>query len=95
MRIGVVADVQQDIIHDGLDKLRYFMKDMNTRKTDFLIQLGDFVLPHHYNQPFLDLCMYICKKITYIFGNEKTIGIHNGPVFYSGLDRSGRAGTNN
>ncbi|MCG8306794.1 MAG: metallophosphoesterase [Cytophagales bacterium] len=54
MRIGIVADVHQDIIHDGYARLRFFMDDMKARKPDFIIQLGDFALPRKRNQPFLD-----------------------------------------
>jgi 3',5'-cyclic-AMP phosphodiesterase len=54
IRIGVVADIHQDIIHDGYSRLRYFIEDMKKRKPDFIIQLGDFALPRKRNQPFLD-----------------------------------------
>jgi len=54
VRIGIVADVHQDIIHDGYARMRYFIEDMNIRKPDFIIQLGDFVMPRKRNQPFLD-----------------------------------------
>ncbi len=54
MTIGIVADVHQDIIHDGYSRLRFFIEDMKKRQPDFIIQLGDFALPRKRNQPFLD-----------------------------------------
>ncbi|MCG8318556.1 MAG: metallophosphoesterase [Cytophagales bacterium] len=54
LRIGMVADVHQDIIHDGYARLRFFIDDMKKRKPDFIIQMGDFALPRKRNQPFLD-----------------------------------------
>lgn len=55
LKIGIVADVHQDIIHDGYARLRFFMDDMKKRKPDFIIQMGDFALPRKQNQPFLDI----------------------------------------
>ena len=54
VKIGIVADIHQDIIHDGYARMRFFIDDMNIRKPDFIIQMGDFVLPRKRNQPFLD-----------------------------------------
>ena len=54
LRIGIAADVHQDIIHDGYARLRFFIDDMKKRKPDFIIQMGDFALPRKRNQPFLD-----------------------------------------
>ena len=54
VRIGMVADVHQDIIHDAYARMRFFIDDMNIRKPDFVIQLGDFALSRKRNQPFLD-----------------------------------------
>ncbi len=54
VRIGMVADVHQDIIHDAYARIRFFIDDMKIRKPDFIIQLGDFALPRKRNQPFLD-----------------------------------------
>ena len=54
VEIGVVADVHQDIIHDGFSRLSFFINAMKKRKPNFIIQLGDFSLPRTQNQPFID-----------------------------------------
>ena len=54
LKIGIVADVHQDIIHDGVSRLSLFISVMKKRKPDFIIQLGDFSLPREQNQPFID-----------------------------------------
>ena len=54
VEIGIVADVHQDIIHDGVSRLSFFIDAMEKRKPDFIIQLGDFSLPRKQNQPFID-----------------------------------------
>ncbi len=54
LNIGIVADVHQDIIHDGVSRLSLFISEMKKRKPDFIIQLGDFSLPREQNQLFID-----------------------------------------
>ena len=54
VEIGIVADVHQDIIHDGFSRLSFFINAMQKRKPDFIIQLGDFSLPREQNQTFID-----------------------------------------
>jgi len=70
VRIGIVADVHQDIIHDGYARLRYFMDDMNRRQPDFIIQMGDFALPRPQNQPFLDVWNEFKGPAYHILGNH-------------------------
>ena len=50
---GVIADVHQDIMHDGVSRLRAFVEAMNDAKPDFSIQLGDFCVPHERNAEFM------------------------------------------
>ncbi len=52
--VGIVADVHQDVIHDAYARMVYFVDQMNQRKPDYVIQLGDFAVPHARNQPFLE-----------------------------------------
>lgn len=69
-KIGMVADVHQDIIHDGYARLRYFMDDMKERKPDFIIQMGDFALPRKQNQPFLDIWNDFEGPSYHVLGNH-------------------------
>ena len=70
LQIGIVADVHMDIIHDAFARLRYFMDDMNKRKPDFIIQLGDFALPRTQNQPFLDIWNEFEGPSYHVLGNH-------------------------
>jgi len=70
LRIGIVADVHQDIIHDGYDRLRFFIDDMKKRSPDFIIQMGDFALPRQRNQPFLDTWNEFEGPRYHILGNH-------------------------
>lgn len=70
LSIGIVADVHQDIIHDGYARLGFFMDDMKKRKPDFIIQLGDFALPRKQNQPFLDVWNEFDGPGYHVLGNH-------------------------
>lgn len=70
VKIGILADVHQDIIHDGYARLRFFMDDMKKRKPDFIIQMGDFALPREKNQPFLDIWNEFEGSGYHVLGNH-------------------------
>jgi predicted phosphodiesterase len=73
IRIGVVADVHQDVIHDGYARMRTFIDEMQTSKPDFLIQLGDFVLPRPRNQPFLECWNEFEGPRYHVLGNHDMV----------------------
>ena len=54
LKIGIIADVHQDIIFDGTKRIKKFLKDANKFNVDFVIQLGDFALPRKVNQKFIN-----------------------------------------
>jgi len=52
-RFGVISDVHQDIVPDGVDRIRAFAAAVTEAKADFVIQLGDFCIPKEENRVFL------------------------------------------
>lgn len=70
LRIGLVADVHHDVIHDGHARLLAFTEDMKRRSPDLVVQMGDFAIPHKYNQPFLDLWHSQAMPKYHILGNH-------------------------
>ena len=52
-RFGVITDVHQDIMPDGVDRIRAFVAAMTEAKAEFIIQLGDFCQPTDANRVFL------------------------------------------
>ncbi|MEM9649064.1 MAG: metallophosphoesterase [Bacteroidota bacterium] len=70
LRVGIVADVHQDIIYDGVERLRFFMEDMNKRQPNFIIQLGDFALPRKRNGAFLDVWNQFEGAKYHVLGNH-------------------------
>jgi predicted phosphodiesterase len=53
LRFGLIADVHQDVMHDGSRRIGLFVDSMNQVRPDFICQLGDFCVPHDRNRPFL------------------------------------------
>ena len=70
--LGLVADVHQDVIPDGWARMRVFIDDMQKRKVNALLQLGDFALPHSRNQPFLDVWNEYKGPKYHVLGNHDT-----------------------
>ncbi|MBL04435.1 MAG: alkaline phosphatase, partial [Planctomycetes bacterium] len=42
IRLGMIADLHQDVMHDGPARLKVFLDAMKKEKPDALVQLGDF-----------------------------------------------------
>ncbi|HBE72143.1 MAG TPA: alkaline phosphatase [Planctomycetaceae bacterium] len=70
IQLGLVADVHQDIIHDGYARITSFISDMVQRKPDAILQLGDFALPRRRNQPFLDVWNSFDGDRYHVLGNH-------------------------
>ena len=50
VKLGVISDLHQDIMHDGPSRLNEFLKAKKKEKPDALIQLGDFAYPTKKNE---------------------------------------------
>ncbi|MGI9427230.1 MAG: metallophosphoesterase family protein, partial [Bythopirellula sp.] len=96
--IGLAADVHQDVIHDGRARIASFVNEMNERKVNAVIQLGDFALPHKHNQPFLDKWNEYQGPKHHVLGNhdmdhgfskEKTMSWWGMPSRYHSFDVGG------
>ena len=67
---GICADPHKDIMHDANERLRVFVDEMNRRKVDFIIHLGDFAHPARENQDFLDIWESFCGAKYHTVGNH-------------------------
>ncbi len=74
VRIGLIADLHQDIMHDGPERLGAFLKHMAINKPDALMQLGDFATPKKTNQPLIDQFNNAHPKTLHVIGNHDTDG---------------------
>ncbi len=74
IRFGLIADVHQDIMHDGEERLQAFMDESNSRELDFIVQLGDFCRPYDYNLSFLNRFNQYKGAKHHVLGNHDTDG---------------------
>ncbi|MCC6682567.1 MAG: metallophosphoesterase [Phycisphaeraceae bacterium] len=70
LRFGVCTDVHREILHDVDLRLRTFVRDMNARDVDFIIQLGDFCQPQTFNEPFMDIWNNFEGPKYHVLGNH-------------------------
>lgn len=74
LRFGLIADIHQDVMHDGEDRLKAFIDESNKRKLDFAMQLGDFCRPYDYNKPFMQIWEQFNGPKYHLLGNHDTDG---------------------
>jgi 3',5'-cyclic AMP phosphodiesterase CpdA len=74
LRIGLIADVHQDVMHDAEQRLQVFIDEMKRAKVDFLLQLGDFCIPVDSNKPFLDIWNSYSGPRYHVLGNHDMDG---------------------
>ncbi|MFN3653168.1 MAG: metallophosphoesterase family protein [Armatimonadota bacterium] len=84
LRFGVITDVHQDIMHDAGARLRAFVDRMQRERVDFVIQLGDFCVPHPKNREFLAIWKRFPGPRYHVLGNHDMDG--------DGEDRTGAYG---
>lgn len=70
IEVGLIADVHQDVMHDGVERLQAFINEAQKRTPDFIIQMGDFALPRKGNQPFLDVWNNYKGDKYHVLGNH-------------------------
>lgn len=74
LRFGVITDVHQDVMHDGVGRVRAFAAAMTRARADFVIQLGDFCVPHERNRPFLEAWNTFEGAKYHVLGNHDVDG---------------------
>jgi len=98
IRIGMISDVHQDVMHDGMHRLGAFLDAMREAKPDFIVQLGDFCKPTAANKPFIDLWNAYEGTRYHVIGNhdmdggfrrEQTVEWYGMPARFYGFDHGG------
>jgi predicted phosphodiesterase len=74
LRLGLVADLHKDVIHDADERLRAFVTSMTEAKVDAIVQLGDFCIPKAANRGFLALFDSFPGPRYHVLGNHDTDG---------------------
>ena len=74
IRIGICADLHQDIMQDGPKRMEAFINDMAIQKPDFIVQMGDLCRPYDYNQVILDIYNRFDGPCYHVIGNHDMDG---------------------
>lgn len=74
MSIGICADLHQDLITDGPQRLQGFIDEMNRIKPDFILQMGDFCEPKASNQVIMDTWNKFAGQKYHVIGNHDRDG---------------------
>lgn len=72
VKVGVITDLHQDIMHDGEYRLRSFLDDINRSKIDALLQMGDFAYPGYKNKQVIDMFNKGHQQKMHVIGNHDT-----------------------
>ncbi len=74
LQFGIIADIHQDVMHDGVERVSAFVRSMNERKADFVLSLGDFCVPHARNETFFAAWKQFSGPRHHVLGNHDTDG---------------------
>jgi calcineurin-like phosphoesterase family protein len=90
----VCADVHKDVMHDADQRLQEFIREMNEKDLDFIIQVEDFTQPQEYNTSFLDIWNSFNGPAYHVPGNHDmdndTGTSYSGNYILSCLDMTSR-----
>ena len=70
VRIGVIADLHHDIMHDGVSRLQAFIERMAGDDPDAVLQVGDFAFPRASNAEVIDLFNGSHERALHVIGNH-------------------------
>ena len=74
VRLGLITDLHQDIMHDGPRRLEAFLKRMHALRPDALVQLGDFAVPSPQNKALIAQFNKAHSLALHVLGNHDTDG---------------------
>ncbi len=77
IKLGMIADLHQDVMHDGPARLRAFLDAMKDEKPDALLQLGDFAYPTKKNEVVTKAFEKAHPKALHVLGNHDIDGRHS------------------
>lgn len=74
IRFGICADLHQDLISDGVPRLKAFIGEMNRLNPDFIIQMGDFCTPKEQNREIIEVWNSFPGPKYHVIGNHDRDG---------------------
>lgn len=70
VKIGLIADLHHDVMHDGKKRLDVFLNAMKKSKPDCIVQMGDFAVPSKKNKPFINKFNNAHRCSLHVLGNH-------------------------
>ncbi|HIG85342.1 MAG TPA: hypothetical protein EYG40_03025 [Verrucomicrobia bacterium] len=77
IKLGMIADLHQDVMHDGPARLKAFLDAMKEEKPDALLQLGDFAYPIKKNEAVTKAFKKAHTRTLHVLGNHEIDGGHS------------------
>ena len=71
IKLGMIADLHQDVMHDGPARLQTFLDAMKEEKPDALLQLGDFAYPTKKNEVVTGAFEKAHPRTLHVLGNHE------------------------
>lgn len=68
---GIISDLHQDFAFDAPDRLKAFIRSMNQKSPDFILQLGDFCVPKEKNKVIMDIWNQFHGHKYHVIGNHE------------------------
>lgn len=72
IKIGLITDLHQDIMHDGLQRMQAFAAHVKKVKPDAIVQMGDFAYPGEKNKEVIGLFNQTHSTRMHVIGNHDT-----------------------
>lgn len=76
VKLGLIADLHQDVMHDGPARLKAFLDAMKEESPDALVQLGDFAYPTKKNDAVTKAFEKAHSRTLNVLGNHEIDGGH-------------------
>ena len=76
IKLGIIADLHQDVMHDGPARLQAFLDAMQKEQPDALVQLGDFAYPTKKNEAVTRAFENAHPRTLHVLGNHEIDGGH-------------------
>ena len=70
VKLGLIADLHNDVMHDGLERLNSFISAMKAENTDAVIQMGDFACPNEKNKKVTEAFQTAHSNSLHVLGNH-------------------------
>lgn len=74
IKIGIVADMHLQTMHDSKERLTSFIDSMHIAKPDFIIELGDMEMPIKRKNPYLKIWNSFKGPKYHVVGNHEMDG---------------------